>query len=150
MGLISGAVVSTLPVSELRGGIPLALSSGANPIVVFLVCVLANIAIILPLFLFLDYLHGKFIRVRIYRKMFRRYIERSRHKLEKHIGTKHEFLFVFLLTAIPLPMTGAYTASILSWYFGLKKIKAFFAIALGVVTAGIIVSLISLGIFSLV
>lgn len=150
MGLVSGAIVSTLPVSELRGGIPLALSSGANPFVVFLVCVLANIAIILPLFLFLDYLHGKFIRIRFYRRTFRKYIKKSRHKLEKHIGTKQEFLFIFLVTALPLPGTGAYTASILSWYFGLKKLKAFFAIALGVVVAGLVVSLISLGIFRLI
>lgn len=150
MGLISGAVVSALPISELRGGIPLALSSGANPFVVFFICVLANIAIIFPVFLFLDYLHGKFIRVRFYRNLFRKYIEKSRHKLEKHVGTKHEFLFIFLLTAIPLPMTGAYTASILSWYFNLKKIKAFFAIGLGVIVAGVVVSLVSLGIFSLV
>lgn len=150
MGLVSGAVVSALPISELRGGIPLALSSGANPIFVFILCVLVNIAVIVPIFLFLDFLHGKFIRIRFYRSMFRKYIDKSRHKLEKYVGTKQEFLFVFLLTAIPLPATGAYTASILSWYFNLKRIKAFFAIALGVVVAGIAVSLISLGIFSLV
>ena len=149
MELISGAVLSALPISELRGGIPLALSSGANPIFVFFICVLANIAIIFPVFLFLSFLHRKFIRVRFYRRMFRKYIEKSRHKLEKHIGTNQEFFFIFLLTAIPLPMTGAYTASILSWYFDLNKVKAFFAIALGVITAGVIVSLISLGIFSL-
>ena len=149
MSLTGAAILSTLPISELRGGIPYAISTGISPITAFIVCVLANIAIILPLFLFLDYLHGKFIRIRFYRKMFRKYIEKSRHKLEKHVGTRQEFLFVMILTAFPLPFTGCYTASILSWYFNLKRIKAFFAIALGVVVSGVIVSLVSLGLFSL-
>ena len=76
-------------------------------------------------------------------------MDRSRHKIEKHIGTKYEFLFLVIFVAIPLPMTGAYSGSILAWFFGLKKRKAFVAITLGVIIAGVITSLATAGVSSL-
>jgi uncharacterized membrane protein len=51
-----------------------------------------------------------------------------------------------LLVAIPLPFTGVYTATILSWLLGMNWKKAFPAIALGVPIAGIIVLLVTLGV----
>ena len=50
-----------------------------------------------------------------------------------------------LLVAIPLPFTGVYTASILSWLLNMNWRRAFSAIMLGVIVAGIIVLLITLG-----
>ena len=55
------------------------------------------------------------------------------------------FLGLTLLVAIPLPFTGVYTASILSWLLNMNWRRAFSAIMLGVIVAGIIVLLITLG-----
>ncbi len=147
---ITGAIVlSGLPVSELRGGIPLAVSSGMNPFLAFLICVLVNILIIFPIFLFLDCFHKSFLKFKFYRKSFNKVIDRSRKKLEKYVGSKWEFLALLLVVAIPFPGTGAYTGSLLAWFFGLNRKKSYLAIGLGVVIAGIIVSLVSVGMFSL-
>jgi len=148
--LVKAIILSMLPISELRGGIPLALSSGVNIFIAFVLCVLANIIIIPFVFLFFDILHKYFLKIKIYRKVFNFYIERNRKKLEKHVGTKWEFFFIYALTAIPFPLTGAYSSTILSWFFGLKRKKAFLAISLGVITAGIIVTLVSVGFLSLI
>ncbi len=68
---------------------------------------------------------------------------------DSFIGTEKEMFGVFLLTAIPLPMTGAYTASILAWFFNLNKTKSAKAIGYGVAVAGLIVMGITLGLWGL-
>lgn len=142
-------LLSILPVSELRGGIPLAVGLGVNPFLAFFVLTFVNILVIFPIFFFLDFLHGKFLRVRFYRRSFERHVERSRRKLERYIGTKWESVVLFLIVAVPLPGTGAYTGSLLAWVFGLERKKAYLAISLGVLAAGVIVTLVSVGLFSL-
>jgi uncharacterized membrane protein len=111
--------------------------------------VLANILIIPVIFLFLDHLHKYFIKFRAYRKFFEFNIRRSKRKIEKHVGTKWQFIALFLLVAIPLPFTGGYTGAFLAWFFRLKRRKSYLAIFLGIITAGIIVTLASIGLFSL-
>ncbi len=147
--LIYGIILSALPISELRGGIPLAMSSGAPIGVIFMLCVLANILIIPIIFLFLDFLHEKFMTKKFYRILFSKIINRTRRKIEHRIGTKWEYPALLLLVAIPLPGTGAYTGSLAAWLFKLNRKKSYITIALGVVIAGILVTLASLGIYSL-
>jgi len=76
-----------LPVSELRGAIPLAIASGISPINAFLIAVIANALIVPILFFFLDTLHKHFYMIKYYRIPFDRYIERTRKKFENHAGT---------------------------------------------------------------
>lgn len=58
------------------------------------------------------------------------------------------FLGLYLFVAIPLPGTGAWTGSLVAALFGMKKWRAFFAVFLGVLTAGVIMTLASYGIVS--
>jgi uncharacterized membrane protein len=51
-----------------------------------------------------------------------------------------------LFVAVPLPLTGAYTGTILAWLLGMDWRKAFAAVGLGVIVAGVIVLLITLGV----
>ena len=53
-----------------------------------------------------------------------------------------------LFVAIPLPATGAYTGTIIAWLLNLNYKKSFFAIAAGVIIAGIIVTALSTGIIT--
>lgn len=143
--LIYVVFLSMLPISELRGAIPLGIKLGYNPLLIFFLAVVFNSAIVFLLYFFLDFFHEKFMKFRFYNKIFSKYIKRSRRKLEKYVGTEKEAFGIYLLTAIPLPMTGAYTATVLSWFFGIKKRKAVRAIVLGVLTAGVIITFLSLG-----
>ncbi|MBT6995251.1 small multi-drug export protein [Candidatus Woesearchaeota archaeon] len=148
--LIYGIILSALPIAELRGGIPLAMSSGASIGVIFTLCVLANILIIPIIFLFLDFLHERFMEKKFYRVLFSKLINRTRRKIEHRIGTKWEYPALLLLVAIPLPGTGAYTGSLAAWLFKLDRKKSLVTIAAGVFIAGILVTLASLGIYSLI
>ena len=58
------------------------------------------------------------------------------------------FLGLYLFVAIPLPGTGAWTGSLIAAVFGMKKSRAFLAVLLGVLTAGVIMTLASYGIVS--
>jgi len=135
--LIWTIILSILPVSELRGGIPYAILTGINPLTAFLVAVLANIAIIPFIFFFLDNIHEALLNIKWYERLFHYYINRKVNKVKR----KYETLgltILFLFVAIPAPGTGAYTGVLLSWFFKLNRKKSFATIALGVITAGII------------
>jgi len=148
--ILKVALLSILPISELRGGIPLGLTLGLDITTVYIIAVLFNFLSVPIVFFFLDNLHSYFLKNKLYLLFFTKYIHRNRKKLEKAIGTKAEFWVLVTLVLIPLPMTGAYTGTILAWFFGLKRKKAYLAILLGILIAGIIVTLASLGIIALI
>ena len=133
---------SLLPISELRGGIPLAVYRGINIYYAFIICIIANYFIIPLVFFFLDNFHEKFKENKFYNKLFTKYIEKKKNSIEKHIGTKWEFFALILLVAIPLPITGAYTGTLLSWIFGIPRKRAHLALTIGIVISGIIVSVV--------
>lgn len=147
---IYGLILSILPISELRGGIPVAMSSGINPWVIFVSCVLVNILVIPIVYFFLDFLHHKFLKFERYRVLFGKLVIRTKRKIESKIGTKWQYPALFAFVAIPFPGTGAYTGVLAAWLFGINRIKSFATIALGVLVAGIIVMLATLGVYSLI
>src|SRR3989344_4156853 len=128
-------LLSISPISELRGGIPYILSVStltfANAIALPLICILANILVVLPVFFFLDFLHHRFLGINFYRKLFNLFItriQRKAKKLEPQIN-KYGYISLALFVAVPLPVTGAWTGAL---------------IALGVLIAGVIVTLLTL------
>ena len=131
------------PFIELRGGIPLGiLEFGLDPLFTFLVVVVVNALLFFPIFFVLRLFYDKFLsRIQI----FNRYLDSVRRRGKPKVD-KYGFLGLVLLVGIPLPVTGVYTATILSWLLGMDWRKAFPAIALGVVMAGVIVLLITLGV----
>jgi len=55
-----------------------------------------------------------------------------------------------LFVALPLPGTGAWTGSLIAWALNLKRNRSFLAIAFGVLIAGLIVLILTLGISGVV
>ncbi len=146
--LLLSVLLSILPISELRGGIPFALSKGINPITAFILCVLANIIIVPFIFLFLDYLHKHFLKIKPYKKTFNIFLKKIRKrkkKVEKNYET-YGIIALTLFVAIPLPVSGAWTGSLIAWLLDLKRWRSFLAISLGVIIAGTLITLASLGI----
>ena len=138
-------LTTVTPVSELRGGIPVGVALGLDPALVFLLSVTANVAIFWP---------WRLALVWFYRTVFTRiphfddYLERVRRKGEP-IVRKYGFLGLLIFVAVPLPITGAYTATVLSWLLAMEWKRSFIAIAIGVVCAGIIVMLATMGVVSI-
>ena len=140
--------LSLAPFFELRGGIPYGLAAGLDFSLVFIVSVLANILIVFPIFFFLDHIHKYLINWSFYNKIFNKFLVRARRKVEKKIGTSWEFVALMLVVAIPFPGTGAYTGCLASWAFQLDRRKSVKAITLGVISAGVITTLLTLGVLN--
>ena len=140
MSIIKLIILSMLPISELRGAILYSKLIGMNPFLSFLLATGANILVVPFIFLFLEFVHDYLTRYKIYRKVIEFQIKRTRRKIEKHIGTRWEFPALYLLVAIPLPFTGAYTGVLAAWLFKLNRKKSLKAIILGIITAGILMS----------
>ena len=154
--LILAIIFSVLPIFELRGGLPIALDYAIKnnfPIwLVFLTIILTNIFVIFLLFFFLDFLHSGFMKLKIYRKTFNFFLKRTRKKAD-NIERKmkvYGFLALTLFVAIPLPVTGVWTGTLIAWLLDLDRKKSILAISLGVLIAGIIVLLAYFGIISFI
>jgi len=135
-------LLSISPISELRGGIPYALAHGISKGKAFAACVAANIIIVLFLFIFLDTLHGFLLRFKPYKKTAGFVLEKlgRRSKIvEKNIN-RYGYISLALFVAVPLPITGAWSATFIAWLLQLERAKSFAAIAAGVIIAGIIVT----------
>jgi uncharacterized membrane protein len=132
------------PISELRGGIPIGISFGLDPLFTFFIAIIANALIFFPIFFILRLLYDKLLyRIPLFDKYLDNLRKRGKPKIEKY-----GFWGLTLFVAIPLPITGAYTGTILAWIVGMDWKKAFPAVGLGVIVAGVIVLLITLGIIS--
>jgi len=138
--IIKSILLSLLPIAELRGGIPFAAANGLSIPMAFAICVAANILVIPIVMFFLETLHHQFYKFKPYRWLFDKWVERTRRKAEKSVG-KYGYWGVMLFVAIPLPITGAYTGTLAAWLLKLNKKTAFGYLALGVVIAGIVVSI---------
>jgi uncharacterized membrane protein len=68
---------------------------------------------------------------------------RTRHRAEKKIQ-QSKYLGLFLFVAIPVPFTGAWTGALISYLFGLKRTWSLVVIFLGLVTAAVIMILLTL------
>lgn len=140
--LLQAVILSLLPVSELRGGIPWGLAHNHPLLVVVVLCVLANLLVIPLVFLFLHSLHRLLYPLKPYRYLFERVVRRTQKKAF-HKFERYEYWALFLFVAIPLPITGAYTGTLAAWLLGVNKLKAFWFLSLGVVAAGIVVTLVA-------
>ncbi len=140
---------SILPISELRGGILYALTNGVDPIIAYLVCVCANLLAIPIVYVFLGVFHKQFMKIKFYEIIFDKFVARTRKKVEKDIQ-KYGFWGLMVFVMIPLPVTGAYTGTFAAWLFGFRKRQALLAVSLGVLIAGVIVTLVVLSGSSLI
>lgn len=153
--LIYALILSILPISELRGGLPLAIiyaNDNNIPLTfIFPLILIANILAIFLAFYFFDNLHHLFLKNKFYKKIFEMYIEKIQRKIakfEKQYSTLG-FLALAIFVAIPLPGTGAWTGCIISWLLNLDRKKSILSIILGVIIAGILVLFGTLGVLSI-
>ncbi len=144
-GLLHLLFLTFVPGVELRGSLPLSiLYYRNNPVVSFFVLTAFNILIVPLVFLLWDI--ALFLADKI--KIVDIYLKKLRKRSEKAVE-KYGFWALALFVAIPLPGTGAYTGAFIAELFGMDKRKAFLSVAVGVFVAGLLVMLMSVGVFSL-
>jgi len=137
-------ILTILPISELRGGIPYGiLAGGMHWLPVFVICVLANIAIGVVLYFALGFITIIATRISFINRFYQRYVTKSQNKIHKAVE-KWGVLGLAIFIGIPLPMTGVYTGTIGAKLINMSFKRYLIAMSLGVLIAGIIVTIVVL------
>jgi len=140
-------IISALPIVELRGAIPVAhLLFDMNPWLAYALAVVGNMIPVVPLLLFLGPASRVCMRVSIGKRFFEWFFQRARRKSAK--VEKYETFGLSIFVAIPLPVTGAWTGCAVAFLMGIRFAHALWAILLGVMISGTVMTAISIGISS--
>ena len=146
-------LISMVPLIELRGAMVYAVGVGLPEIPALAVCVIGNMLPVPIIYFFArkvliwgsdkPYI-GKFFTFCMEKG------ERAGKKLAKTAGRRGLFVALLLFVGIPLPGTGAWTGTLGASFLkmGIKSTSA--AVSLGVVLAGIIMTLLSHGVFNFI
>lgn len=137
-------LISMVPIVELRGAIPIAESMGLNLTLYYPICILGNMIPVPFIYLFARKILiwgkdkpgiGKFFTWCLDKG------ERGGDKLRATAGSQGIFLALLLFVGIPLPGTGAWTGTLAASFLKLDFKTSITAVMLGVILAGIIMSL---------
>ncbi|HEY98000.1 MAG TPA: small multi-drug export protein [Dehalococcoidia bacterium] len=134
--IIIGTAAS--PIIELRGAIPIAI--GRYHFTWFYAYLFSVIGNIIPVPFLLGFLEGIIAllsKVHFLDRIIQWFLTKTRQRGK--IVERYERFGLALFVAIPLPITGAWTGSILAFLMGLKFKHALVSIIAGVLIAGAIV-----------
>lgn len=136
-------LVSMLPILELRGSLLAAGFLQMEFLSTYVIAVIGNMLPIPFIFLFIDK-----IFIWLKKTNMKNLVEKIENKALSKSGQikKYGKLGLFLFVAIPLPGTGAWTGSLIAILLRMKMKDCMPWIFLGVMTAGLIMSLLSFGI----
>ena len=137
-------IISLVPILELRGGLIAANLLGVDWRIAFPICVLGNMIPVPFILLFINKIFD-FLKKTKFHKMVEFFENKAQNKSKSLLKYKEWGLFA--LVAIPLPGTGAWTGALVAALMRLDLKKSTFIITLGVITAGIIVSILSYFVF---
>ena len=137
-------LISMTPIFELRGAIPVGVSMGLSHWGALMISVIGNMVPVPLIILFIRKIFS-WLRVKI--PSLERFINKLEQKAESKKGLieKWKFFGLYILVAIPLPGTGAWTGALVAALLDIRLKRAVPAILLGVLTAGILVTGITFG-----
>lgn len=140
--------VSMVPVIELRGAIPIGMGLGLDYGTSLVASIIGNM---IPIPFILIFLMKIFDWMKRRDNWMGKVVDKMLSIADKKRETvdKYGWIGLFILVAIPLPGTGAWTGALVASVFRLPFKKALLSIFLGVITAGLIVFAISAGLFSI-
>jgi len=136
-------LVSLLPILELRGGIIVGALLGMKFLPNFIIAFIGNILPIPFILMFIQWILKALKKTPLRKVAF--WLER---KADSKKGTieKYGYWGLFLFVAIPLPGTGAWTGSLIAALLHMDRKKVFPYIVLGVIGAGVIMTVLSYGV----
>lgn len=136
---------SMIPIIELRGAIPMGAIFGMPWWQSYLLSVIGNMIPVPFILLLIKAVIGWMSRSKI--QFFNKIANFLLKRVEKRRAQieKYSFWGVCLFVAVPLPVTGAWTGSLVAAMIDMKFWKAFLSCLFGVMIAGVIMTLISYG-----
>lgn len=137
-------LISMVPVIELRGAIPIGVGAGLNLWLAIAVSIVGNLV---PVPFIIIFIKKIFSWLRTKSEKLNGLVTRLEKRAESKSATVQKYAFwgLFVLVAIPLPGTGAWTGALVAAMLEMPLKKAFPAIMLGVLGAGVIVSFVTYG-----
>lgn len=142
-------IVSMVPVIELRGAIPLGVLNGLDVATAMVVSILGNLV---PVPFIIIFIRKIFKWMQSKNETLAKVVRKMEEKADKKKDQvlKYEFWGLMILVAIPLPGTGAWTGALVAAMLDMQLKRAFPAIALGVLFAGIIVTVATYGVAAII
>lgn len=141
---LATVILATLPITELRLAVPIAIHTWQlRPLDALGYSIFGNLIPLIPLYFGLDQL--RLITAK-FAPWMTGVIDRSVDRAHRRVNdkyTKYGALALFLFTALPLPLTGLWTATLAAVALKIPFKYAAPSIILGVITAGIIVTILS-------
>ena len=138
-------LLSMIPVAELRLAIPLAITQyGLPPLEALAFSCIGNMIPVPFIILFIRKIFNWMKQFKIFRKLVEKLESRGNSKKDSVL--KYKFWGLFILVAIPLPGTGAWTGALVAALMDMRLKKALPAITMGVIAAGIIVTAMTTGV----
>lgn len=143
-------IMAALPVAELRLAIPIAILKppygfGMDPVSAFSFAIIGNMLPVIPLLLYLEPVSNYLRRWKTWDRYFTWLFERTHRKHSENFE-KYGSIGLAIFVGIPLPATGAWTGCAAAFVFGFKFKNALLAIVAGVLIAGIVMTLLTVGI----
>ena len=133
--------VSMLPILELRGGMVAASLLGVPWAKAFTICVIGNMLPIPFILLFIKQIFKLLKKIKFMNKIITKLETKADEKGSKINKSRNLGLFMFV--AVPLPGTGAWTGALVATMLDIRMRRSFPIIFLGVITAGIIMSVLT-------
>ena len=144
--MLKTLVTAMLPILEIRGAIPVGVASGLDPWLAFAVGFVGNMLPI-PILILLTRKVIEWLKKHNMLVKLTAWLESKGSKGAQKVQ-KYSFWGLFILVAIPLPGTGAWTGALVASLLDMRLKRALPAIAMGVVVAGLIVLLVTYGVIS--
>ena len=143
------ALVSMIPVVELRLGIPFGVSQGLPVWAAYLAAVTGNL---LPVPFIVVYIRRIFLWMRRHLPWLNNLVDKLERKahLKGERVSKYKYLGLMLFVAVPLPGTGAWTGSLAAAFLDMPLRKALPSILAGILVAGLAISVLTFGVASLI
>lgn len=135
-------ILSMIPVTELRGAIPIGIAWDLNPIGVYIASVIGSTLVSIPLILTFRHIL-QFLRSK---KKFQVLVGKIDNKIKSGMRKLKNvsILGIILFVGVPLPTTGTWTAAAIASILKMRIKDALIGVLLGNMMSGIIVSALSL------
>lgn len=137
-------IISLFPILELRGGLIAASLLDLPALNAFFVCLIGNILPI-PFILWLITKIFEWLKQFNFMGKVVRWCEEKANNKKGQIE-KLKYLGLYLFVAVPLPGTGAWMGALIAALLDMDKKKSLLTIFVGILTAGVIMLIISYGI----
>ncbi|CAG0999897.1 MAG: small multi-drug export protein [Candidatus Methanoperedens sp.] len=143
-------IMAAIPVAELRLAIPIAILKppygfGMDPVSAFSFAIIGNMLPVIPLLLYLEPVSNYLRQWKTWDRYFTWLFERTHRKHSENFE-KYGSIGLAIFVGIPLPATGAWTGCAAAFVFGFKFKNALLAIFAGVLIAGVVMTLLTVGI----